>query len=146
MIFQEIAPKFTYSQKSLFFKYNCNYLDQLLIPYKIHGSSTRGILFFNFACCEPLKRQKIPLNKFCVILAKMNHFETRLIILSQKVDSKVFRIVVHILDFFFEMSFDAPTFKTLVMITMMGSIDHFSGCKLNVYVIAHTKDKPCTTN
>ena len=34
------------------------FLDQLLLPYKIHGSSMRGILFFDFASCEPLKNVK----------------------------------------------------------------------------------------
>ena len=31
--FQEIAPYFTYSQKSLFLKLNWNFLDQVLLPY-----------------------------------------------------------------------------------------------------------------
>ena len=30
--FQDIAPNFTYSQISQFFKYICNFLDQLLHP------------------------------------------------------------------------------------------------------------------
>ena len=53
--FHEIAPNFTYSQNSLFFKYICNFLDQLLHPYKFHGSDMSGILFFIFASCEPLE-------------------------------------------------------------------------------------------
>ena len=55
-IFQEIAPNSIYSQKLQFPNYNWNFLDQLLLPYKFHGSSMRGILFFffNFASCEPL--------------------------------------------------------------------------------------------
>ena len=53
--FKEIDPNFTYSQKLLFFKYNLNFLDQLLLPYKLHGSSITGILFSNFASCESLK-------------------------------------------------------------------------------------------
>ena len=36
-IFHEIAPNYTYSQKSLLLKYNRNFLDQLLLPYKFHG-------------------------------------------------------------------------------------------------------------
>ena len=38
-----------------FFKYNCILLDQLLLPCTFHGSSLRGMLFFNFASCELLK-------------------------------------------------------------------------------------------
>ena len=53
-IFHEIAPNFTYSQKSLFFKYNWNFFDQLLLPYKFYGRDTVGMLFFIFASCEPL--------------------------------------------------------------------------------------------
>ena len=36
-IFHEIAPNFTYSQKSYCFKYNWNFLDQLILPYKFYG-------------------------------------------------------------------------------------------------------------
>ena len=47
-----------------FLKYDCSFLDQLLLPYsyKSHGSSMRGILFFNNASCEPLKQytQEMP--------------------------------------------------------------------------------------
>ena len=53
--FHDIAPNFTFSQKS-FFKYICNFLDQLLHPYKFHGGDMLGILFFIFASCEPLRR------------------------------------------------------------------------------------------
>ena len=56
--FHEIAPNSTYSRKSLFFKYFCNFLDQLLHPYKFHGRDMSGILFFNFASCEPLIQEK----------------------------------------------------------------------------------------
>ena len=45
---------FTSSQKSRFFKYICNFLDQLLHPYKFYGRDMSGILFFIFASCEPL--------------------------------------------------------------------------------------------
>ena len=61
MIFQEIAPNIRYSQNRNFFKYNCNSLDQLLLPYEFHGSSMRGILFFSFASCEPLSQMHINL-------------------------------------------------------------------------------------
>ena len=53
--FHEIAPNSTYSHKSWFFKYICNFLDQLLLPYKFHGRDMSGILLFIFASCEPLK-------------------------------------------------------------------------------------------
>ena len=35
--FQQIAQNFTYSQNSYFLKYNWNFLDQLLLPYKFYG-------------------------------------------------------------------------------------------------------------
>ena len=54
LIFNEIAPNFTYSQKSQFFKDNWTFLDQLLLPYKFCGRDMWGILFFIFASCEPL--------------------------------------------------------------------------------------------
>ena len=38
----------------IFFKYICNFLDQLLHPYKFYGRDMSGILFFIFASCEPL--------------------------------------------------------------------------------------------
>ena len=38
LIFKEIAQNFTSLQKSYFFKYNWNILDQPLLPYKFHGS------------------------------------------------------------------------------------------------------------
>ena len=55
-IFHEIAPNFTYSQKSQFFKYNWNFLDQLLLPYKFYDRGMWGILFFIFATCERLSK------------------------------------------------------------------------------------------
>ena len=42
-------------KKSLFFKYNCIFLDQLLLLYKVHGSSMRGLLFFQFCQLWPVK-------------------------------------------------------------------------------------------
>ena len=36
-IFNEIAPNFIYSQKSQFLKYNWDFLNQPLLPYKFHG-------------------------------------------------------------------------------------------------------------
>ena len=36
------------------FKYNWDFLDQLLLPYKFHGSDMWEILFSIFASCEPL--------------------------------------------------------------------------------------------
>ena len=52
--FREIAPNFTYSQKLQLFKYICNFLDQLLHPYKSYGRDMSEILFFIFDSCEPL--------------------------------------------------------------------------------------------
>ena len=52
----EIAPNSTYSH---IFKYICNFLDQLLHPYKFHGRDMSGILFFIFASCEPLKSEML---------------------------------------------------------------------------------------
>ena len=37
-IVNEIDQNFTYSQELLFVKYNWNFLDQPLLPYKFHGS------------------------------------------------------------------------------------------------------------
>ena len=37
------------------FKYNWNFQDQLLLPYKFHSSSMTEILSFNFASCELLR-------------------------------------------------------------------------------------------
>ena len=54
--FQEIAPNFTYSQKSLFLKYNWNFVDQLLLPHKCYGRDMQGMHFFIFATCEPLSK------------------------------------------------------------------------------------------
>ena len=34
--------------------YNWNFLDQLFLPYKFHGSDMWGVYFFIFASCEPL--------------------------------------------------------------------------------------------
>ena len=56
IFFYEIAPNFTYSHESLFFKYNYNFLDQLLLPYKFYGRGMWGILFFIFAS-EPLSNK-----------------------------------------------------------------------------------------
>ena len=55
--FHDIAPNFTFSQKLItwFFKYFCNFWDQLLHPYKFYGRDMSGILFFIFASCEPLR-------------------------------------------------------------------------------------------
>ena len=38
-IFLKIAPNFTFSQKLYFLKYNWNFLDQLLLPYKFYGGN-----------------------------------------------------------------------------------------------------------
>ena len=49
-----IAPNFTFSQKTHFFKYICNFLDQPYHLYKFYGRDMSGILFLIFASCEPL--------------------------------------------------------------------------------------------
>ena len=56
--FNEIAPNFTYLQKSYFSKYNWNISNQPLLPYKFHGIDMWGMYFFIFAGCEPLSRPK----------------------------------------------------------------------------------------
>ena len=48
-------PKFHIFANIVIFKYICNFLDQLLHPYKWYGSGMSGILFFIFATCEPLR-------------------------------------------------------------------------------------------
>ena len=57
--FSRYCPSFTFSQKSFFFKYICNFLDKLLHPCKFYGRDMPGILFFIFASCEPLKFQYV---------------------------------------------------------------------------------------
>ena len=52
--FHEIAPNSAYSQISYFLKYICNFLDQLLHPYRFHGEDMSEILFFIFASREQL--------------------------------------------------------------------------------------------
>ena len=53
-----ILPQISHVHKNhIFFKYICNFLDQLLHPYKFYDRDRSGILFFIFASCEPLKRQ-----------------------------------------------------------------------------------------
>ena len=52
--FYDIAPNFTFSQKSQFSKYICNFLDQLLHAHKFYDREMSGTLFFSFASCEPL--------------------------------------------------------------------------------------------
>ena len=39
-------------------KYNWNFLDQPLLPYKFHGRDMWGMYFFIVASCEPLKANK----------------------------------------------------------------------------------------
>ena len=53
-----ILPQISHFHKCHnFFKYFCNFLDQLLHPYKFHGRDMSGILFFIFASCHPLRMQ-----------------------------------------------------------------------------------------
>ena len=48
-----------FTQKIVFFflKYDWNFSDQLPVPYRFHGISMRGILFFYFASRGPLSKQ-----------------------------------------------------------------------------------------
>ena len=51
-----ILPQISHFHKfRKFFKYICNFWDQLLHPYKFYGRGMSGILFFIFASCHPLK-------------------------------------------------------------------------------------------
>ena len=52
--FSRYCPKFHIFTKIVIFKYICNFLAQLLHPYKLYGRNMSGILFFIFASCEPL--------------------------------------------------------------------------------------------
>ena len=66
---------------------------------------------------------------------------------------------------FFDMNSDVPAFKvrvfkwlwilneilvvdipTQILLTILLAIDHSPRCKLKVYIITHTKEKPSTTN
>ena len=50
-----ILPQISHFHKNRnFLKYICNFLDQLLHPFKFYGRDMTGILFFIFANCEPL--------------------------------------------------------------------------------------------
>ena len=51
--FHEIAPNFTYSQKTQVLKYNWNFLDQQLLRHKFNGRDMNGMYFFSFASYEP---------------------------------------------------------------------------------------------
>ena len=43
-------PQISHIHKNnIYFKYNWNFLDQLLLPYKFHGSDMWGMYFFIFA-------------------------------------------------------------------------------------------------
>ena len=54
-LIKQLLTKIKISHIHKDFKYNWNFLEQLLLPYKFHGSRMGGILFFNFASCESLK-------------------------------------------------------------------------------------------
>ena len=54
-----MLPQISHFHKNRnFSKYICNFLDQLLHPYKLYGRDMSGILFFIFASCEPLRSVK----------------------------------------------------------------------------------------
>ena len=48
------CSKFLVFTKIVIFKYICNFLDQLLLPYKLYGRTCQEYSFI-FASCEPLK-------------------------------------------------------------------------------------------
>ena len=39
-------------------------MDQLLLPYEFYGSDVRGIYFFIYASCEPLKHWNLQASTF----------------------------------------------------------------------------------
>ena len=47
-------PQISHIHKIVIFKYNWNFLDQLLVPYKFNGRDMLGMYFIIFASCEPL--------------------------------------------------------------------------------------------
>ena len=54
-----ILPKISHFHKYRnFSSIFCDFLDQLLHPYKFYGRDMSGILFFIFASCEPLTEDK----------------------------------------------------------------------------------------
>ena len=62
--FSRNCPKFHIFTKIVICKFICNFLDQLLHPYKFHGRDMSGILFFIFASCEPLTPLSIPVDLY----------------------------------------------------------------------------------
>ena len=55
--FSRYCPKFhIFTNIVIFQVFFCNFLDQLLHPYKFHGRDMSGILFFIFVSCHPLKK------------------------------------------------------------------------------------------
>ena len=62
--FSRYCPKFHIFTNIVIFKYLCNFLDQLLHPYKFHGRDMSGILFLIFARCRPNFRRVFVYYKF----------------------------------------------------------------------------------
>ena len=56
------TPKFQIFTKIVNYKHNWIFLDQLLLPFILHGSTMRGILSFNFASCELWRSQIVQCN------------------------------------------------------------------------------------
>ena len=52
--FQEIA-RISHTHKNCDLLELQNFIGKLLVHYKIHGSGMGGIVFFNFASCDPLR-------------------------------------------------------------------------------------------
>ena len=55
-IYTILPQNFTFSEYGKFFKYICNFLDQLLHPYKFYGRGMSGILFFHFCQLWTVKK------------------------------------------------------------------------------------------
>ena len=63
--FLKKLPQISHIHKNRnFLKYNWNFLNQPLLPYKFHGGDMTGIYFFIFASCEPLNT----INLVCICL------------------------------------------------------------------------------
>ena len=61
-------------------------------------------------------------------------------------DTPTFKVLVFASDLEFLIEVNEDDITTQILLTIMESIDHSLGCKLNTYVIAHTKEKQYLTN
>ena len=73
--FQEIAPNFTYSQKSYFWKYKWTLIDQLILPYKFMVETCKEYTFHFF--------QLRAINCLCVyVIQKIAHLTNKTMMLK----------------------------------------------------------------